>query len=94
MESWISGEEEKQFDRLLPGEYVLTEEQAPEGYAKAEPVDFTLQESGEEQKVEMLDEPLVKAPRTGDSSYLPCLLAAVAGSLVLMVWVLGGRRRK
>ena len=94
VESWTSGEEEKQFDRLPPGEYVLTEEQAPEGYTKAKPVDFTLQETGEEQKVEMLDEPLVEAPRTGDISYIPGLAAAAAGSLVLMTWVLRSRRRK
>ena len=94
VESWTSGEEERQFDRLPPGEYVLTEEQAPEGYTKAKPVDFTLQETGEEQKVEMLDEPLVEAPRTGDIPYIPGLAAAAAGSLVLMTWVLRSRRRK
>ena len=94
VESWTSGKEEKKFDRLEPGEYVLTEEQAPEGYEKAEPVSFTLKETGEEQKVEMLDQPLVKAPRTGDISYIPWLGAALAGSLALMLWALRIRKRK
>ncbi len=94
VESWTSGKEEKKFDRLEPGEYVLTEEQAPEGYEKAEPVSFTLKETGEEQKVEMLDQLLVKAPRTGDISYIPWLGAALAGSLALMLWALRRRKRK
>lgn len=94
VESWTSGKEEKKFDRLEPGEYVLTEEQAPEGYEKAEPVSFTLKETGEEQKVEMLDQLLVKAPRTGDISYIPWLGAALAGSLALMLWALRIRKRK
>ena len=94
VESWTSGKEEKKFDRLEPGEYVLTEEQAPEGYEKAEPVSFTLKETGEEEKVEMLDQPLVKAPRTGDISYIPWLGAALAGSLALMLWALRIRKRK
>lgn len=94
VESWTSGKEEKKFDRLEPGEYVLTEDQAPEGYEKAEPVSFTLKETGEEQKVEMLDQLLVKAPRTGDISYIPWLGAALAGSLALMLWALRIRKRK
>ena len=94
MESWISGEEEKKFDRLQPGEYVLTEEKAPEGYEKAEPVSFSLQETGEEQRVEMVDQPLVKAPRTGDISYIPWLGTALAGSLAMMLWALRRRKRK
>ena len=51
-------------------------------------------ETGEEQKVEMLDQPLVKAPRTGDISYIPWLGAALAGSLALMLWALRIRKRK
>ena len=94
VESWISGEEEKKFDRLQPGEYVLTEEKAPEGYEKAEPVSFSLQETGEEQRVEMVDQPLVKAPRTGDISYIPWLGTALAGSLAMMLWALRRRKRK
>ena len=83
---WTSGEKEKRFDRLVPGEYILTEEAPPEGYETAKPVHFTLQETGGEQRVEMLDQPVVRAAKTGDGSapFVPaaaCVLSGLAACL-------------
>ena len=83
---WTSGEKEKRFDRLVPGEYILTEEAPPEGYETAQPVHFTLQETGGEQRVEMLDQPVVRAAKTGDGSapFVPaaaCVLSGLAACL-------------
>lgn len=44
-------------ERLKPGEYTLTETAAPAGYLLSEEVRFTVQETGEIQKVTMYDAP-------------------------------------
>lgn len=54
--SWTTDGMPHRIDRLEPGEYVLIEEQAPDGYKIAEEVEFTVIETGEIQKVEMVDE--------------------------------------
>lgn len=54
--SWTTDGMPHRIDRLAPGDYVLIEEQAPEGYKIAEEVEFTVLETGEIQKVEMVDE--------------------------------------
>ena len=54
--SWITDGKVHQIDRLKPGYYVLIEEQAPDGYEIAEEIPFTVLETGEIQKVEMVDE--------------------------------------
>lgn len=88
VESWISDEKEKKFDKLAPGEYILTEENAPDGYIKAEPVSFTLEEKAQEQKVQMLDQPEVEeqpedqVPKTGDGSRILRITAGMAGALL------------
>ncbi|MCD8241525.1 MAG: prealbumin-like fold domain-containing protein, partial [Lachnospiraceae bacterium] len=93
IESWVSGEDgydddgnlKAHFFTYLPiGSYVLIETAAPEGYLTAESVVFTVADSGEIQRVQMLDatgtetepepeptepEPTVPEPKTpGDSS--------------------------
>lgn len=55
-EEWISGKEPHTVYALESGEYLLHEEAAVDGYAVAEDVKFTVQETGEIQKVEMQDE--------------------------------------
>lgn len=54
--SWTSDGTPHRIDRLEPGEYTLIEIQAPEGYEIAEEVKFTVLETGEIQKVVMVDE--------------------------------------
>lgn len=58
IEEWVSGKEPHIIYALAPGEYVLHEEQAPteQGYVRAEDVTFTVEETGEVQKVEMKDD--------------------------------------
>ena len=54
--SWITDGKVHRIDRLAPGDYILIEEQAPDGYELAEEIPFTVLESGEILKVEMVDE--------------------------------------
>lgn len=54
--SWTTDGMPHRIDRLEPGDYVLIEEQAPDGYLIAEEVPFTVLDTGEIQKVEMVDE--------------------------------------
>lgn len=76
VESWISEEEPHYIEKLPIGDYILREESAPEGYLKAEDVKFTVEDTGEVQKVVMTDEaepkqpdtPEVSSPKTGDTS--------------------------
>lgn len=57
VEEWISTKEPYRIEYLQPGKtYVLHEEAAPEGFLIAEDVEFTVEETGEVQKVSMKDE--------------------------------------
>lgn len=58
VESWTSTEEKHIVYGLPAGDYVLREMSAPteQGYVKAEDVPFTIEETGEVQKVEMKDD--------------------------------------
>lgn len=58
VEEWISAKEPHTVYALEPGDYVLHEEEAPtaDGYVRAEDVEFTVEETGEVQKVEMKDD--------------------------------------
>ena len=57
LEEWISTKEPYRIEYLQPGKtYVLHEEAAPEGFLIAEDVEFTVEETGEVQKVSMKDE--------------------------------------
>ena len=54
---WTSGKEPHMIERLNPGTYTLHEELAPDGYQAAEDLKFTVKETGEIQKVTMVDAP-------------------------------------
>lgn len=56
VEEWISTKEPHKVYALEPGEYILHEEAAPEGYLVVSDVPFVVEETGEIQKVEMKDE--------------------------------------
>lgn len=56
VDEWVSGEEPHPVSGLEVGkEYVLIEEQAPNGYVIAEEIEFTVEDNGEIQHVEMHD---------------------------------------
>jgi uncharacterized surface anchored protein len=57
VESWTSGKEPHMIEKLKPGTYTLREVTAPNGYEVAEDVRFIVKETGEIQKVAMVDAP-------------------------------------
>ena len=58
IETWVSEETPHRIKALPAGVYTLTEEQAPDGYAVAEDITFTVTDSLEIQTVTMYDEKL------------------------------------
>lgn len=85
VECWTSTEEAHYIEKLPIGEYTLREESAPNGYLVAEDVKFTVEDTGEIQKVVMVDEakPPVQtdSPKTGDNS--PIAVWAGIGMLAM-----------
>ena len=84
VKSWTSGEKAYYMEKLPIGEYTLHEEAAPEGYLVAEDVRFTVEDTGEIQKVVMKDKkeaspekpneekpekPVPDTPKTGDDRH-------------------------
>lgn len=102
VEEWVSDGEPHLIEALAPGEYVLRETEAPEGYALAEDVPFTVEETADAQAVTMADEALPGTapgpesgglPQTGDWSWLvPAACAAGAAACVGGAIALGSRR--
>lgn len=84
VDEWTSGKEAHIIEGLHVGEtYTLHEDLAPLGYAKASDVEFTIEDTGEIQMVEMVDELLPSdTPRTGDRGNLLGLIAT--GAFLLM----------
>ncbi|HBO61620.1 MAG TPA: hypothetical protein DD645_02875, partial [Olsenella sp.] len=88
VEEWVSDGEPHLIEALAPGEYLLRETEAPEGYELAEDVPFTVEETADAQAVTMADEALPGTvpgttpgglPQTGDWSWaVPAACAAVA----------------
>lgn len=99
VEEWVSDEGPHRIEALAPGEYVLRETEAPEGYELAEDVPFTVEETADVQAVTMADEALPGTtpgglPQTGDWSWLvPAACAAGAAACVGGAIALGSRRR-
>lgn len=58
VESWISDGTEHRVERLAPGTYRLVEDMTPATHDVAEEVEFTVEETGEIQKVTMYDAPI------------------------------------
>lgn len=103
VEEWVSDGEPHLIEALAPGDYVLREAEAPEGYALAEDVPFTVGETADAQAVTMEDEALPGTvpgttpgglPQTGDWSWVvPAACAAGAAACVGGAVALGSRRR-
>jgi hypothetical protein len=56
IEEWVSTDTAHRIVGIEPGDYVLTETIAPEGYLMATSIKFTVEETGDVQKVEMKDD--------------------------------------
>lgn len=56
IERWVSTDKPHYIEKLPAGEYTLTEVEAPDGYAFAESVPFTVLPTGEVQQFEMWDD--------------------------------------
>lgn len=103
VEEWVSDGEPHLIEALAPGEYVLRETEAPEGYGLAEDVPFTVEGTADAQAVTMADEALPGTvpgttpgglPQTGDWSWVvPAACAAGAAACVGGAIALGSRRR-
>lgn len=66
---WTSGEEPYFIEGLEPGDYILRETEAPQGYEIAQEIAFTVRESGEVLQIVMADdriEPPQPPVKTGD----------------------------
>ena len=109
VESWTSEEKTHYIEMLPIGEYTLREESAPEGYLVAEDVKFTVEDTGEIQKVVMKDEvkpeetstpetpstQVTDTPKTGDDTHmLLWILLAVAGMAGVVSAVWVARKKK
>lgn len=109
VESWTSEEKPHYIEMLPIGEYTLREESAPEGYLIAEDVKFTVEDTGEIQKVVMKDEvkpeetstpetpstQVTDTPKTGDDTHmLLWILLAVAGMAGVVSAVWVARKKK
>ena len=109
VESWTSEEKTHYIEMLPIGEYTLREESAPEGYLVAEDVKFTVEDTGEIQKVVMKDEvkpeetstpetpstQVTDTPKTGDDTHmLLWILLAVAGMAGAVSAVWVARKKK
>ena len=56
IKDWITGEEPEMFNAITPGNYVLHEESAPDGYRIAADMNITITETTEVQTFTMMDE--------------------------------------
>lgn len=102
VERWISGDAPHSITGLMVGKtYRLTEVSAPNGFKMAESILFTVENTGEVQRVVMYDAPVptepVTAPKTGDTArigpWLGLGTAALGGLCALLIihWKRGGR---
>lgn len=56
IERWTSTDQPHYLENITPGKYILTEILAPEGYSKAQSIEFVIKDSAADQKVVMKDE--------------------------------------
>lgn len=71
IDTWTSTEKPHYIEYLAVGDYILHEDMTPLGYEIANDVKFTVEETGEVQKVVMKDEVTptkTDSPKTGDTT--------------------------
>lgn len=91
VDSWVSDEVPHTIERLLPGAYTLAESEAPEGYLKADPIDFTVAEVTDVQEVSMTDLRIPtpqKLPSTGEGLPIGAVLAGISAGCAFMGYLL------
>lgn len=100
VESWTSTEEAHYIEMLPIGTYTLHEEAAPDGYLVANDVEFKVLDTGEVQKVIMVDEEKPKepthpsdSPKTGDESNV-LLWFILLGSAMGGLGIIAGMKKK
>ncbi|MDD7434719.1 MAG: SpaA isopeptide-forming pilin-related protein, partial [Peptoniphilaceae bacterium] len=91
IDEWVSREEPHRIIGLVVGKtYMMKETIAPNGYAIAEPIEFTVADTAEIQKITMQDRPLPSppnAPKTGDvpmGAFVVSGLLSMCGLLFLI----------
>ncbi len=91
VDSWVSDEVPHTIERLLPGAYTLAESEAPEGYLKADPIDFTVAEVIDVQEVSMTDLGIPtpqELPSTGEGLPIGAVLAGIFAGCAFMGYLL------
>ena len=91
VDSWVSDEVPHTIERLLPGAYTLAESEAPEGYLKADPIDFTVAEVTDVQEVSMTDLRIPtpqELPSTGEGLPIGAVLAGISAGCAFMGYLL------
>ena len=100
LDEWVSTTESHPVTKLTVGKvYTLIEIKAPDKYKLAEPVQFIVLDTAQEQIVEMSDEPVpgVLVPKTGDDTVVWPMILLLELSLVVIGVIVGyfiRRRRK
>ena len=98
IEEWVSAKEPHRIEGLSVGKtYILHEDIAPAGYELAQDVEFTIEDTGEVQKVVMEDEltPVTPdTPHTGSKTDLKmyAALAGLSGIVITLIYM--GRKKK
>ena len=91
VDSWVSDGVPHTIERLTPGAYTLAESEAPEGYLKADPIDFTVAEVTDVQEVSMTDlriPPPQELPSTGEGLPIGAVLAGISAGCAFMGYLL------
>lgn len=99
IEEWTSANEPHYLEAVLKAgkTYTLHEVIAPDGYAIANDVEFTVNTNGSVTEVVMYDEavPVTKStPNTGDSGRNPIAYLMLAGSVVIFMLLIISRKKK
>ena len=91
VKEWVTGTEPMVLEGLLNVDtnYTLKELDAPDGYAIAKPITFTVNRDGSSKIIIMRDALLTESdlPKTSDESGLALWLGIMAGSLALLIAV-------
>ena len=88
VDSWISTNQTHKIEGLVVGKkYILREEVAPEGFYKTTDIEFEVENTSEIQKIQMIDEQIVKTPNTGDSRNILFFKIIVGISISLLILI-------